>query len=175
MPRQWEEDLPVNTQMGRKMLFLLILLMLMAGFTFFISGRLRRPHAIPADFSHLQSILEQENLYGKTQMGSEAVLKRNFGILPASCAEVLYLAPDSFMDVDELLLIRFPEPEAAEPLRQSIEKRLDILKNKFENYGTDQYSLLQRAMIYQNEAYICYASGTEAEAWMRLVRQAIER
>ena len=114
MPRQWEEDLPVNTQMGRKMLFLLILLMLMAGFTFFISGRIRRPRAIPADFSHLQSILEQENLYGKTQMGSEAVLKRNFGILPATCAEVLYLAPDSFMDVDELLLIRFPEPEAAE-------------------------------------------------------------
>ena len=158
-----------------KGIFIAGILLLIVGLCFFIASRLRLPQAIEADFSAIYRQIKSDELMGSARLGNEAELKRNFNILPSSFQEMLYLAPDNFMEVDELLLLRFSSEESAVAIRDSMEKRLTSLMNNFESYGTDQYSLLQKAQIYQNDAYICYTAGHFGYELMQLLRSHIER
>lgn len=157
-----------------KIIFLLGLVVLAGGFVLFISLIWRRPQAVEADLSSLQVALREQGLDEATQPGTDQLLKRRFELLPSAYEDLFYLAPETFMDVEELLVIRTGAADQA-PIRQAMEKHLESLKNSFENYGTDQYSVLQQALIYQNDQYICYVAGHRAGEMMELVRRMIER
>jgi hypothetical protein len=151
------------------------MLLLTAALLLFIAARMRRPAAVDADFGRLRQIIADQAYPTLTKAGTEADLKRHFDILPAQVGDVLYLAPASFIDVDELLLIRLKDGDDGETIRRAMEKRLAVLKASFENYGTDQYSLLQQAQIYQNEKYVCYAAGHYSRELLQTVLREIER
>ena len=165
----------MNTEKKNKLGFCMILLLLTAAYCAFIALLLRQPRAVEADLSALKAAFAAEGLTADMQEGTDRLLKRNFDLLPGAYEEVLYLAPVNFMDVGEVLVVRTSDASAQETVREAVEKRLQSQKNIFENYGTDQFSLLQAAQIYQNEKYICYAAGPHADELLRLVRGAIER
>lgn len=89
-----------------KAVFVIGLLLMAATLVFFVSGRLKQPQALEADLKQLEAELFAGNLLCHNQAGTEALLKRNFDLLPSDYEEALYIAPLDFMDVDELLLIR---------------------------------------------------------------------
>ena len=151
------------------------MLLILAALAVFIGLRLKQPKATEADLSALEAELKAAGLTKGTASGTEAMLKRNFDLLPSSWSEVLYFMPDNFMNVDEILLIRLPDGSSAESVRRAMEKRLETMKNTFENYGTDQFSLMQKAQIYANGPYVCYTAGHCAEEAMALIRSRIER
>ena len=158
----------------KKILFLLTLICLAAAFAFFVNYLLRQPHAVEADFAALETELSKASLTDGLKAGTERLLKRNFDLLPGTGEEILYLTAEDFMDVSELLLVKADEDQQ-ETILEGIERRLTNQKNMFENYGTNQFSLLQEAKIYQNEMYICFAAGPNADGIMECVRRAIER
>ena len=157
-----------------KALYLLSMLLVLAAAVLFISLRLRRPHAVEADLPALGAELTAAGLTEHTVFGSEAALKRHFDLLPASFAEMLYFSPETFMDIDEILLIKTADSSQAAAIRAAMEKRIETQKKTFENYGTDQFSLMQEAVIYENERYLCFASGHHAAEALSLIRSRIE-
>ena len=159
-----------------KIAFLAAMAALLAAFAVFAAARLRQPRALPdTDLSALAAALEAEGLTERTVRAGEAELKRNFGLLPADCGEVLYYTSTDFMDVDEILLVRFSSAAQAEAVQKAMEARRDELLTRFRSYGTDQYSLMQNAKIYKNDGYVVYAAGHQADALMQRVRAAVER
>ena len=159
-----------------KIAFLTAMAALLAAFAFFAAARLRQPRAVPdADLPALAAALEAEGLTERTVRAGEAELKRNFGLLPADCGEVLYYTSTDFMDVDELLLVRFSSAAQAEAVQKAMEERRGELLSRFRSYGTDQYSLMQAAKIYKSDGYVLYAAGHHADALLSRVRAEIER
>ena len=159
-----------------KIAFLAGMTALLAVLSVFIALRLRQPSAVPdADLDALAASLEAEGLTERTVRAGEAELKRNFGLLPSDCGEVVYYTATDFMDVDELLLVRFSEAAQADTVQKAAQARKEELLNRFRSYGTDQYGLMQEARIYRNGSYVVYAAGHHAEELMNRVKAMIER
>ena len=165
----------MKTPVRVKLAFLLCMILIAAAFAVFVGLRLRRPHPQACDFSALSETLSEAGTLSASLPGSDASLKRSFGLLPASAEEFLYFEPATFMDVDEVLVARVSSEAQEAEVTAAVTARIEAQKNNFERYGTDQYSLMNEALVYSNGAYVCYAAGHHAAEAMELIRKAVER
>ena len=165
----------MKTPLRVKIAFVACMLLLTACLAVFIGLRLRRPHPQACDFAVLSQTLSDAGTLPDSLPGSDASLKRAFGLLPGSAEEFLYFEPATFMDVDEVLVARVSSETQAADVRAACLARIEAQKNNFESYGTDQFSLMNEALVYENGGYVCYTAGHHAAEAMALIRKAIER
>lgn len=158
-----------------KALYIVSMILICLAVSLFLLYRLREPVAVDTDFEALQQALEAQGLTEELSFGSEGNLKRNFDIFPSQYVKYIYYTPTDFMSVDEILLLELTEASEAEKLAETCRKRIEKQVLMFENYGTDQYSLLQEARIYQNGRYLCFCCGHHSREAMDLIRSSIER
>ena len=158
-----------------KILFFLTMFLLIAALAVFVGFRMRKPAAIDADFSVLCEALEERGLTENTVPGTTLELKRRFNLLESDYPSVLYLAPVTYMNVEEILVVEVRSSSEADAVEEAIQTSLDAQKKLFENYGVDQYGYLKDAKIYRNERYVVYAAGAKAEDVLTEIRFAIER
>ena len=78
----------------------------------------------------------------------------------------------TFMDVEEVLVVR--APEGAEAAAEAMRTRLSELQKSFEDYGTFQSAMLKETQIYENGVYACYAAGEHSREIMMMIRKAVE-
>ncbi len=76
------------------------------------------------------------------QEGSNAMIRRLYGIDPSDYEACYLYYPASNMDADELLLVKLTDPAQSEALAQAAQARLATQKASFDGYGVAQYDLL---------------------------------
>ncbi|MBO4412386.1 MAG: DUF4358 domain-containing protein [Lachnospiraceae bacterium] len=158
-----------------KILFIASVAVLTACFAVFIIWRMQKPKAVITDLSSVGNTLSQEGLTTATVPGTVLELKRRFGLLENDYPDILYFTPESFMNVEEILVVRTTDEASADRVEEAIRTSVQGWKDLFENYGTNQFGLLNDSILYRNESYVCYAAGEQAEDVMREIRAAIER
>lgn len=155
-----------------KISFLVLTLLFAAGFAVFSLWRMKQPQPKEADFAALGEALQASGLLQASKPGTAQECKKNFGLSSDSYEEILYFSPATFMDVEEVLVVR--APEGADAAAKAMRSRLSELQKSFENYGTFQSAMLKETQIYENGVYACYAAGEHSAEIMAMIRKAVE-
>ena len=162
-------------QIPAKLLYIFSMLLLIAAVCVFVALRLRQPRAAELPLAELGSALEAGGYTAGLSLAGEAQIKRSFGLYAASYEEILYYIPEDFMLADEILIVKMTDASQQKELEEGVRGRIAAQMQIFDNYGTDQYSLLEDAQLYANERYFVYITGHQAREILSLVRSKIER
>ncbi|MBO4872076.1 MAG: DUF4358 domain-containing protein [Lachnospiraceae bacterium] len=162
-------------QTADKIVYVLLLLVLTASVVLFVRSRLQEAVGVPYDLDALREEIMASGLLEEAQPGSEASIRRNYDLLPSAYGEALHIAPRDFMSVEEIIIVRLDENSDAESILNAFTRRTDNLKQTFENYGTDQFDLLNSCLRYENDLYLVSVTGHQASRLMEMIRSRIER
>jgi len=99
--------------------------------------------------------------------------KRAYGLNVHDYGEVLYYAPETNMDVEELLIVRVKDSSQIETVQDAIEKRLEVQRKNFDGYGTDQTTKLENARLYTGGNYVCLVVSEQSAKWMSAIKESI--
>ena len=152
--------------------FIVLTLLFAAAFGLFAAWRMKQPRPADADLAALGDALQASGLLQSSIPGSARECRKSFGLSSDSYEEILYFSPMTFMDVEEVLVVR--APEGAEAAAEAMRTRLSELQKSFENYGTFQSAMLKETQIYENGVYACYAAGEHSREIMMMIRKAVE-
>ena len=152
--------------------FIVLTLLFAAAFGLFAAWRMKQPRPADADLAALGDALQASGLLQSSKPGSARECRKTFGLSSDSYEEILYFSPMTFMDVEEVLVVR--APEGAEAAAEAMRTRLSELQKSFENYGTFQSAMLKETQIYENGVYACYAAGEHSREIMMMIRKAVE-
>ncbi len=152
--------------------FIVLTLLFAAAFGLFAAWRMKQPRPADADLAALGDALQASGLLQSSKPGSARECRKSFGLSSDSYEEILYFSPMTFMDVEEVLVVR--APEGAEAAAEAMRTRLSELQKSFENYGTFQSAMLKETQIYENGVYACYAAGEHSREIMMMIRKAVE-
>ena len=152
--------------------FIVLTLLFAAAFGLFAAWRMKQPRPADADLAALGDALQASGLLQSSKPGSARECRKSFGLSSDSYDEILYFSPMTFMDVEEVLVVR--APEGAEAAAEAMRTRLSELQKSFENYGTFQSAMLKETQIYENGVYACYAAGEHSREIMMMIRKAVE-
>ena len=152
--------------------FIVLTLLFAAAFGLFAAWRMKQPRPADADLAALGDALQASGLLQSSKPGSARECRKSFGLSSDSYEEILYFSPMTFMDVEEVLVVR--APEGVEAAAEAMRTRLSELQKIFENYGTFQSAMLKETQIYENGVYACYAAGEHSREIMMMIRKAVE-
>ena len=152
--------------------FIVLTLLFAAAFGLFAAWRMNQPRPADADLAALGDALQASGLLQSSKPGSARECRKSFGLSSDSYEEILYFSPMTFMDVEEVLVVR--APEGAEAAAEAMRTRLSELQKSFEDYGTFQSAMLKETQIYENGVYACYAAGEHSREIMMMIRKAVE-
>ena len=136
----------------------------------FISFLMLEKEPAERDLSGVGDVFYEEFNPDKMFRADAMRLRRAYGLNANDYEDYLYFAPESNMDVDELLIIRLKSEDQSFAVQRAIEERLQTQKNNFDGYGTDQLDLLEHfSKVIQIGKYRGLVVSGEADAWYEMV------
>ena len=155
----------------KRIIFFLLALLVTAGFILF-SCLYYDVQDLP--LPELYGRVSGEALFTKDPADS-LKFRQNLDLSPELFDEVLYVAPQGFMDVEELILIKSSDSAALDEAEKAIEKRLEARKNTFETYAPEEYGLLSNAKVYRRGPYLFFVVHPDAESVIRILSESVGR
>ena len=116
---------------------------------------------VPAQevFDKVSATVESE----KMELSTDRYFKKYYGLNAADYDGVLYYAPVSNMDAEELLIVKLKSTDQAEELTEAILKRQAGKEQSFEGYAPEQYALAQDYILDVKGNYILFVIDPNAE------------
>ncbi len=99
----------------------------------------------------------------KMEQTTDRYFKKYYGLNAADFDDVLYYAPVSNMDAEELLIVKLKSTDQAEALTEAILKRQADKEQSFEGYAPEQYALAQEYILDVQGNYVLFVIDPEAE------------
>ena len=110
-----------------------------------------------ADFNDVKKAVEKTVKDDDTVLdGDNVMVKRLYGIDPADYDGIMLKYPSTNMNVNEVFLVKLKDVKQQDQILEAVEKRLETQKNNFENYGTNQYSILKKSVTDVQGNYIMF-------------------
>ena len=99
----------------------------------------------------------------KMEQTTDRYFKKYYGLNAADYDDVLYYAPVSNMDAEELLVVKLKDVNQAEAVTDAILKRQADKEQSFEGYAPEQYALAQAYILDVQGNYILFVVDPKAE------------
>lgn len=115
-----------------------------------------------ADIDDVAAAVTAQLDLSNVQEGTNSDLKKYYGLSAADYEGVVYYAPVSNMDAEELLIIKLKDTSQADTVESAIQSRLETQKNTFDGYGVEQYNLLEKSVLDVKGNYILYVVHADA-------------
>ncbi len=115
-----------------------------------------------ADIGDVATAVTAQLDLSSVQEGSNSDLKKYYGLSATDYEGVVYYAPVSNMDAEELLIIKLKDTSQADTVKSAIQSRLETQKNTFDGYGVEQYNLLEKSVLDVKGNYILYVVHADA-------------
>lgn len=94
-------------------------------------------------------------------LAENQMVKRLYGLDPASFESCILYYPTTNMMAEELLIVKLSDMGQQEAVRAAIENRLATQKNTFEGYGVEQFDMLtNRSVIEIRGNYVLFVVNT---------------
>ena len=88
------------------------------------------------------------------------MVKRLYGLDPASFESCILYYPNTNMMAEELLIVKLTDMSQQETVRAAVEARLTTQKNTFEGYGVEQFDLLTNYSVIEVKGnYVLFVVG----------------
>ena len=100
----------------------------------------------------------------KMALSSNRFFKKYYGLNAADFEDVLFFAPVTNMDADELLVVCLKDPNQAEAVTEAILKRQADKAKTFEGYAPEQYALAEDYLLDVQGNYILFVVDPNAQA-----------
>lgn len=100
----------------------------------------------------------------KMEPSTDRYFKKYYGLNAADYEDVLYYAPVSNMDAEELLVVKLKDTDQAEALTEAILKRQADKEQSFEGYAPEQYALARDYLLDVQGNYVLFVIDPDAEA-----------
>lgn len=102
------------------------------------------------------------------------MVKRLYGLDPASFEGCILYYPTTNMMAEELLIIKLSDMSQQEAVRTAVEARLQTQKNTFEGYGVEQFDMLTNHSILDIRGnYVLFVVNTNCDAALTAFRGAL--
>lgn len=111
-------------------------------------------------FAQVTAVVDSE----KMEPSSDRYFKKYYGLNAADYDGVLYYAPVSNMDAEELLVVKLKSSDQQEALTEAILKRQSDKEQSFEGYAPEQYALAQDYLLDVKGNYILFVIDPNADA-----------
>lgn len=115
-----------------------------------------------ADIGDVAAAVTAQLDLSNVQEGTNSDLKKYYGLSASDYEGVVYYAPVSNMDAEELLIIKLKDTSQADTVESAIQSRLETQKNTFDGYGVEQYNLLEKSVLDVKGNYILYVVHADA-------------
>lgn len=115
-----------------------------------------------ADIDDVAAAVTAQLDLSNVQEGTHSDLKKYYGLSASDYEGVVYYAPVSNMDAEELLIIKLKDTSQADTVESAIQSRLETQKNTFDGYGVEQYNLLEKSVLDVKGNYILYVVHADA-------------
>ncbi len=115
-----------------------------------------------ADIGDVATAVTAQLDLSNVQEGTNSDLKKYYGLSASDYEGVVYYAPVSNMDAEELLIIKLKDTSQADAVESAIQSRLETQKNTFDGYGVEQYNLLEKSVLDVKGNYILYVVHADA-------------
>ena len=142
------------------LLRIILVAALVAAIVFYVFLR-NRESTVPA--SDVFKKVEQSVQTDKMEKTTDRYFKKYYGLNAADYDAVLYYAPVSNMDAEELLVIKLKNTNQADAVTDAILKRQSDKENSFEGYAPEQYALAQDYILDVQGNYILFVVDPKAE------------
>lgn len=159
-----EAEEPKKTGKASNIIFTLFRIVLVAALVaaivFYVFLR-NRESTVPA--SDVFKKVEQTVKTEKMEKTTDRYFKKYYGLNAADYDSVLYYAPVSNMDAEELLVIKLKNSDQADAVTDAILKRQSDKEQSFEGYAPEQYALAQDYILDVQGNYILFVVDPKAE------------
>ena len=99
--------------------------------------------------------------------GDNQLIKRFYGLDPASFEGCILYYPTTNMMAEEVLIVKLKDMSQQEQVRTAIEKRIETQKTTFEGYGVEQFELLENNAVIEVRGnfilFVVNANSAEAQ------------
>lgn len=93
---------------------------------------------------------------------SNRMFKKFYGLNASDYEGVTLYAPVTNMNAEELLIIKLKDRSQAESVTEAINSRLETQKSSFEDYGIEQFDLLENHILDVQGNFILYIVHPDA-------------
>ena len=102
------------------------------------------------------------------------MIKRLYGIDPASFESCILYYPTTNMGAEELLIVKLSDVSQQDMVRQAVEARIATQKNTFEGYGVEQFEMLSNnAVVEIRGNYVLFVVNAASAAAQKAFLGAI--
>lgn len=117
------------------------------------------------DVSVIRAQLSADALIAALQEQDANAFQREMGEDLTGASQWCYLSAASMMDVSELVIVRALDQDALQRMEDAVNAHLAAQKDLFRNYGTNQYELLEHAVLLTRGDYLFYAVSESVDRW----------
>lgn len=158
------EKTPKKTSKASNVIFTLLRIVLVvalvAAIVFYVFLRNKESNVPAADvFNAVTQSVDTD----KMEQTTDRYFKKYYGLNAADYDDVLYYAPVSNMDAEELLVVKLKDVSQAEAVTDAILKRQADKEQSFEGYAPEQYALAQAYILDVQGNYILFVVDPKAE------------
>ena len=128
-----------------------------------------------ADFKDVKKAVEKTVKDDDTVLdGDNVMVKRLYGIDPADYDGIMLKYPSTNMNVNEVFLVKLKDVKQQDQILEAVEKRLETQKNNFENYGTNQYSILKKSVTDVQGNYIMFVVNEKTDPIVKAFEKSLK-
>ena len=128
-----------------------------------------------ADFKDVKNAVEKTVKDDDTVLdGDNVMVKRLYGIDPADYDGIMLKYPSTNMNVNEVFLVKLKDVKQQDQILEAVEKRLETQKNNFENYGTNQYSILKKSVTDVQGNYIMFVVNEKTDPIVKAFEKSLK-
>ena len=128
-----------------------------------------------ADLKDVKKVVEKTVKDDDTVLdGDNVMVKRLYGIDPADYDGIMLKYPSTNMNVNEVFLVKLKDVKQQDQILEAVEKRLETQKNNFENYGTNQYSILKKSVTDVQGNYIMFVVNEKTDPIVKAFEKSLK-
>ena len=130
-------------------------------------------HTSDADFDTVSAaVLSAADLDPMVE-GDNQMIRRIYGLDPASYEGMLLYYPSSNMGCEELLLVKLSDLSQQEAVQEAMEARISTQRDAFEGYAPDQYDMLGRGVVSVQGNYLLLIVADDTDAVLSAFLKAL--
>lgn len=139
--------------------------LIMAGLLAFMVLMLTAGNSKTVPVSEIQSKMESISSVSELTKKDMNDAAKTFSFDSSMVDEGIYYSVDDIMNVNELLILRVEDDEHRQEIKDSVSRYLEEKTAAFDGYGTNQFGLLNSAVLTEKGKYLFFGVSEDVLEW----------
>lgn len=106
-------------------------------------------------------------------LADDTLVKRLYGLDPADFEGLIFYAPVTNMDAEELIIVKLADTAQRDTVEAALQKRLASQLSVFDGYGAEQTDMLNKSHVYVSGNYAIFVSSVNPDEALAIFRRCL--